>query len=192
MTLGTTARILDPNRQRIRLNTAAPDRAFSAMGTRAVDRAVKCATILMDQEDSQRKRRRKGVLTTTTRIGMSIQEERVLWLLHRGEGRASLLRPASSHHSFDLGQDVSLGGTPIEAALAAARAFMSSHAEWVTIWSIPAAASDAREALARAQEVGARKFVAEEAAEVLALEMDTPLGVWARADHATLLAMEDG
>lgn len=73
-------------------------------------------------------------LKFTTPLGENIRREKVLWILHRGNGRASLGKPESLQESIDVGSDTDVvRGVPIEDVLTGVCRFLREHSGWCAV-----------------------------------------------------------
>lgn len=126
-----------------------------------------------------------------TEVGQLIETEHVLWITHRGKGRAALLKPMSLSHRFELGSDVDLiEGAPVEAVVTAVHSFLVANPGWVAVWSIPRNSADAKAAELQARAKAVRALGENEITEIIELGMEQPLGPWANGHSAALYLLK--
>lgn len=117
---------------------------------------------------------------------------RVIWILYRGLGRATIAVPDSfyaSHSSEALSsgseaEDIS--GRPLTDAIASVDRIRSAEPEWHCLASIPAGLPDAADTSKVIVDRGWEKLPESVGREIPAMGFDLPFGIWADPSQALL------
>lgn len=123
----------------------------------------------------------------TSILGDLIQNQRVAWLLYRGDGVAASVVPMSLTEPFPVGPRADILGEPLRDALSNVRSFLSRHPDWLAILSIPIHLADDE---TRTTVETLRQLTAEEGNEILSLGMEVPLGEWADIGRSQMFVIQ--
>ena len=124
---------------------------------------------------------------TNTRLGHLVQHERVLWVLYRGDGRATLAGPLSLQGQFEPGDGADDFDMDFQDALQEASTILASNPGWAAVVSIPRDLLDQTGAVGRACELSEGELE-----DLRELEMEAPLGRWADPSSSLVLRLQGG
>lgn len=134
-----------------------------------------------------------GGRSATPLLGDLIEAQQVIWVLYRGDMRASIGLPEQMDTSpFVSASEPATENVDLEDALAQTRRFIGLHEEWEVVVSIPMDLGAADQACDLALRAGARELALDEGRVLKELGMEIPLGKWADVDQACIFCLRGG
>ncbi len=117
-----------------------------------------------------------------------ISEKRIVWVLFRGQGRASTAVPEHFQYSFrPPPSDQDILDRPLDDALDAVTDFLRSHYWYRAVLSIPRELPEASNAIQTIRSMGWPELTQEHGRVLHDLGMEAPLGIWAEREKSALV-----